>query len=124
MESIFTENAPKAIGPYSQAIKLNGLIYLSGQIPINPAVSEIVPGGIKEQTEQVFSNIQAVLTEGGSSLKNIVKTTVFLADMKDFQGMNEVYGSYLNEPYPARSCVQVARLPRDVLVEIEVIAVC
>lgn len=124
MESIFTENAPKAIGPYSQAIRLNGLIYLSGQIPINPAVGEIVPGGIKEQTEQVFSNIQAVLTEGGSSLKNIVKTTVFLADMKDFQGMNEVYGSYLNEPYPARSCVQVARLPRDVLVEIEVIAVC
>lgn len=120
-KEIATENAPKAIGPYSQGILWNDLIFASGQIPVNPATSEI-PNGIKEQTTQVLKNISAILESEGSSIKNVIKTTVFIKDMNDFVQMNEVYESFFQKPYPARSTVEVARLPKDVLVEIEVIA--
>lgn len=120
-KEIATENAPKAIGPYSQGILWNDLIFASGQIPVNPATSEI-PNGIKEQTTQVLKNISAILESEGSSIKNVIKTTVFIKDMNDFVQMNEVYESFFQKPFPARSTVEVARLPKDVLVEIEVIA--
>ncbi len=120
-KEIATENAPKAIGPYSQGILWNDLIFASGQIPVNPATSEI-PNGIKEQTTQVLKNIYAILESEGSSIKNVIKTTVFIKDMNDFVQMNEVYESFFQKPFPARSTVEVARLPKDVLVEIEVIA--
>jgi 2-iminobutanoate/2-iminopropanoate deaminase len=122
-EIISTENAPGAIGPYSQAIKANGLVFCSGQIPIDPATGEFVEGGVAEQTEQVFKNLIAVLEAGGTSLEGVVKTTVFLADMNDFAAMNEVYGRYFDTNKPARATVQAARLPRDARVEIECIAV-
>ena len=118
---IYKENSPKAIGPYSQGILWNDLIFASGQIPVNPATSEI-PNGIKEQTTQVLKNISAILESEGSSIKNVIKTTVFIKDMNDFVQMNEVYESFFQKPFPARSTVEVARLPKDVLVEIEVIA--
>jgi len=121
-EIIQTDNAPKAIGPYSQAIKANGLIFASGQIPIDPKTGQFVPGGITEQTEQVLKNLTAVIEAGGSSLSQVVKTTVFLADMQDFVAMNEVYGRFFAELPPARATVQAARLPRDARVEIEAIA--
>jgi 2-iminobutanoate/2-iminopropanoate deaminase len=118
-----TSNAPAAIGPYSQAVKAGGLVFASGQIPIDPQTGEYVPGGIAEQTEQVLRNLKAVLKAAGSSLDQVVKTTVFLADMNDFAAMNEVYGRYFSEDAPpARATVQAARLPRDARVEIEVIA--
>jgi 2-iminobutanoate/2-iminopropanoate deaminase len=118
-----TSNAPAAIGPYSQAVKAGGLVFASGQIPIDPQTGEFVPGGIAEQTEQVLRNLKAVLKAAGSSLDQVVKTTVFLADMNDFAAMNEVYGRYFSEDAPpARATVQAARLPRDARVEIEVIA--
>lgn len=120
-KEIATENAPKAIGPYSQGILWNDLIFASGQIPVNPATSEI-PNGIKEQTTQVLKNVSAILESEGSSIKNVIKTTVFIKDMNDFVQMNEVYESFFQKPFPARSTVEVARLPKDVLVEIEVIA--
>lgn len=120
-KEIATENAPKAIGPYSQGILWNDLIFASGQIPVNPATSEI-PSGIKEQTTQVLKNVSAILESEGSSIKNVIKTTVFIKDMNDFVQMNEVYESFFQKPFPARSTVEVARLPKDVLVEIEVIA--
>lgn len=120
-KEIATENAPKAIGPYSQGILWNDLIFASGQIPVNPATSEI-PSGIKEQTTQVLKNVSAILESEGSSIKNAIKTTVFIKDMNDFVQMNEVYESFFQKPFPARSTVEVARLPKDVLVEIEVIA--
>lgn len=120
-KEIATENAPKAIGPYSQGILWNDLIFASGQIPVNPATSEI-PSGIKEQTTQVLKNVSAILESEGSSIKNVIKTTVFIKDMNDFMQMNEVYESFFQKPFPARSTVEVARLPKDVLVEIEVIA--
>lgn len=120
-KEIATENAPKAIGPYSQGVLWNDLIFASGQIPVNPATSEI-PNGIKEQTTQVLKNISAILESEGSSIKNVIKTTVFIKDMNDFVQMNEVYESFFQKPFPARSTVEVARLPKDVLVEIEVIA--
>lgn len=120
-KEIATENAPKVIGPYSQGILWNDLIFASGQIPVNPATSEI-PNGIKEQTTQVLKNISAILESEGSSIKNVIKTTVFIKDMNDFVQMNEVYESFFQKPFPARSTVEVARLPKDVLVEIEVIA--
>ena len=122
-ETISTEKAPGAIGPYSQAIKVNGMLFCSGQIPIDPATGEFVEGGVAEQTEQVFKNLTAVLEAGGSSLEGVVKTTVFLADMNDFSAMNEVYGKYIDSNKPARATVQAARLPRDARVEIECIAI-
>lgn len=121
-EIIKTEDAPAAIGPYSQAVRAGGFIFASGQIPIDPQTGEFVAGGVAEQTEQVMRNLCAVLEAAGSSLDRIVKTTVFLADMNDFAAMNEVYGRYLKENPPARATVQAARLPRDARVEIEAIA--
>ena len=122
-EIISTEKAPGAIGPYSQAIKAKGMLFCSGQIPIDPATGEFVEGGVAEQTEQVFRNMIAVLEAGGTSLEGVVKTTVFLADMNDFGAMNEVYGRYFDTNKPARATVQAARLPRDARVEIECIAI-
>jgi 2-iminobutanoate/2-iminopropanoate deaminase len=121
-DRVETENAPKAIGPYSQAIKANGLIFASGQIPLDPQTMQIVAGGVREQTERVLENLKAVLGAAGSSLERVVKTTVFLADLNDFSDMNEVYAGFFGEPPPARSTVEVARLPRDVRIEIDVIA--
>lgn len=121
-EIISTDKAPGAIGPYSQAIKAGGLLYCSGQIPIDPSTGEFVEGGVTEQTEQVFKNLIAVLEAGGTGLEGVVKTTVFLADMNDFAAMNEVYAKYFNSNKPARATVQAARLPRDAKVEIECIA--
>ncbi len=119
---ISTINAPAAIGPYSQAIKIGNFLYASGQLGIDPSTGDFVPGGVKEQTEQIFRNINAVLSEAGLSLDNVVKTTVFLTDMADFAAMNEVYGDAFSAPYPARSAVAVRTLPKKGLVEIEVIA--
>jgi len=122
-EVIATEQAPRAIGPYSQAIRAGNLLFCSGQIPIDPATGEFVSGGVAEQTEQVMRNLSALLSAGHSSLKQVVKTTVFLADMDDFTAMNEVYGRFFGENPPARATVQAARLPRDARVEIEAIAI-
>ena len=121
-DRIQTDHAPKAIGPYSQAIKAGGFIYASGQIALDPSTMQIIEGGIREQTERVLRNLAAVLEAAGSSLDRVVKTTVFLADMNEFAAMNEVYGSFFGEVPPARSTVEVRRLPRDVRVEIDVIA--
>lgn len=120
---ITTEQAPAAIGPYSQAIKVDNLIYTSGQIPIDPATGQIVAGGVAEQTTRVMANLQAVLAAVGASLKDFVKTTLFIKDMNDFDTINDVYSRYFPQDPPARSCVEVARLPKDVLVEIEAVAV-
>jgi 2-iminobutanoate/2-iminopropanoate deaminase len=122
-EVVSSSNAPAAIGPYSQAIKVNGLVFLSGQIPIDPATSEVVEGDIRRQTTRVLQNIAAVLSSAGSGMEKVVKTTVFLKDMADFPAMNEVYAQFWQQAPPARSTVEVARLPRNVLVEIDVIAV-
>ncbi|NCU39210.1 RidA family protein [Candidatus Saccharibacteria bacterium] len=121
---INTDKAPKAIGPYSQAVEAAGFIFASGQIPIVPTTGEIVEGGIEEQTKQVLSNIQAILSEKSLCFADVVKTTVFLADMNDFAAVNAIYGEAFLENPPARSCVQVARLPKDVKIEIEIIASC
>ena len=121
-QPIKTENAPAAIGPYSQAIKANGFVFVSGQIPIDPQTGEFVAGGITEQTARVLKNLTAVLEAAGSSLEQVVKTTVFLADMKEFSSMNEVYKDFFPIPQPARSTVAAAGLPRDARVEIEVVA--
>jgi len=117
-----TESAPKAIGPYSQAIKANGFVFASGQIPLDPATMQIVEGGVREQTKRVMENLTAVLEAAGTSLERVVKTTVYLKDLGDFVEMNEVYGSFFTDIPPARSTVEVSRLPRDVKVEIDVIA--
>ena len=122
-EIIATDQAPQAIGPYSQAVRVGNLIFASGQIPIDPATKEFVAGGIVEQTEQVLRNLKAVFAAAGVGLDQIVKTTVFLVDMNDFNAMNEVYGKYFGQNPPARATVQAARLPRDAKVEIEAIAV-
>ena len=122
-EIIATEDAPRAIGPYSQAVRAGNFVFASGQIPIDPATGEFVPGGIAEQTEQVLKNLTALFAAAGVGLDQIVKTTVFLADMNDFTAMNEVYGRFFSEAPPARATVQAARLPRDAKVEIEAIAV-
>ncbi len=122
-EIVSTDNAPGAIGPYSQAIKAGGMVFCSGQIPIDPATGEFVSHLIGEQTEQVLKNLSEVLKAAGTGLDNVVKTTVFLADMNDFVEMNEVYGRYFSDNKPARATVQAARLPRDAKVEIECIAV-
>jgi len=121
-DRVQTDNAPKAIGPYSQAIKANGFVFASGQIPLDPQTMQIIEGGVREQTERVMNNLKAVLEAAGSSFDRVVKTTVFLADLNDFADMNEVYGRFFGDAPPARSTVEVARLPRDVRVEIDAIA--
>jgi 2-iminobutanoate/2-iminopropanoate deaminase len=121
-EVIATNDGPKAIGPYSQAIRANGLVFLSGQIPLDPATQQLVAGDVASQTERVLQNIDGILTAAGSSLAQVVKTTVFLKSMNDFAAMNEVYARHFTGEPPARSTVEVARLPKDVLVEIDVIA--
>ena len=120
---IFTEKAPAAIGPYSQAIEANGMVFLSGQLPVDPATGEFVPGGVAEQTKQCFENIKSVLAEAGLTTANIVKTTVFLADMSLFADMNAVYATYFEGEFPARSAFAVKALPKNALVEIESIAI-
>lgn len=121
-ERVQTENAPAAIGPYSQAIKAGGFVFVSGQIPLDPQTGQFVSGGIAEQTVRVLKNLAAVLEASGSSLNQVVKTTVFLADMKEFTGMNEVYAEFFPDPPPARATVAAAGLPRDARVEIEAVA--
>ncbi len=122
-EIITTERAPQAIGPYSQAVRAGKLVFTSGQISLDPATGEFIAGGVREQTEQVLKNLSAVLKAAGAELDQVVKTTVFLADMNDFAAMNEVYGRFFTSKPPARATVQAARLPRDARVEIEAIAV-
>ncbi|GEM51606.1 RidA family protein [Empedobacter brevis] len=121
---IHTDKAPQAIGPYSQGVKYNGFIYTSGQIPFNVEKNELVTTGIQDEVHQVMKNVIAILEEGGTTIDNVVKTTIFVKDLNDFTAVNEVYASYFNDSnYPARECVEVARLPRDVNVEISVIAI-
>ncbi len=122
-QAVSTPNAPAAIGPYSQAIRAGNMLFLSGQIPIDPKTGSLVSGGIVEQTHQVFRNIGEILKAGGTSFDDVVSVGVFLADMNDFGKMNEVYATYFSSPAPARATVQVARLPKDCLVEIQVTAV-
>lgn len=119
---IHTDKAPAAIGPYSQAIQVGQMLFTSGQVPIDPETGTIVEGGIQEQARQSLNNIKAILNAAGTNMGAVVKTTVFLQDMNDFAAMNEVYAQFFQEPYPARSAVQVGRLPKDALVEIEAIA--
>ncbi len=121
-EIIATDQAPKAIGPYSQAIKAGGMIFTSGQIAIDPATQQVISGDVATQTDRVLRNLEAVLKSSGSGLEKVLRCTVFLKNMADFAAMNEVYGRYFNQAPPARSTVEVARLPKDVLVEIDVIA--
>ena len=122
MKAISTNMAPAAIGPYSQAIEMGNLVYTSGQLPIDPATGAFPEGGIKEQARQSLLNIQAILKEAGLTMNNVVKTTVFMADMGDFADMNEVYAEFFSEPYPARSAVAVKTLPKGAMLEIEVVA--
>jgi 2-iminobutanoate/2-iminopropanoate deaminase len=122
-KEIKTDRAPQAIGPYSQAIEANGMVFASGQIAIDPGTGQLKAGPIEEQTRLVLSNLQAVLEAAGSSMENVVKCTVFLQDLNDYSAMNAVYGEHFSAPFPARAAVQVARLPRDVKVEIEAIAI-
>ena len=122
MKQIISENAPAAIGPYSQAVEVGGFVYASGQLPIDPATGIFPEGGIKEQTKQSLLNVSAILEAAGLSLSNVVKTTVYLADMCDFADMNAVYSEFFKAPYPARSAVAVKALPKGAMVEIEVIA--
>lgn len=119
---ISTDKAPAAIGPYNQAIQSNGFLFISGQIPLNPETGEIIEGGIIEQTEQVLKNLNAILLEAGLSKDNVVKTSCFLSDMNNFQAMNGVYADFFTENQPARAAVEVSRLPKDVMIEIEAIA--
>ena len=122
IEAIHTDQAPKAIGPYSQAVAVGGVLYLSGQIPIEPETGEVMAGDIQEQTRLVFDNLKAVLSEGGSELSKVIKVSVYLADMGDFPRVNDVYAAYFGDHKPARACVEVSRLPKDVGVEIDLIA--
>ena len=122
-QAISTSNAPAALGPYSQAVQVGNLLFLSGQVPIDPATGSVVEGGIQEQARQSLTNLKAILNEAGTNMGAVVKTPVFLKSMDDFAAMNEVYAQFFQQPYPARSAVQVAKLPKDVLVEIEAIAV-
>ncbi len=121
MKTVSTDKAPAAIGPYSQAQIFNGLVFTSGQIPVDPATGKIAEG-VEAQAEQVFKNIANLLSAAGSDISKVVKTTVFIKDMNDFAAVNAVYGKFFTEPFPARSCVEVARLPKDVLIECEAIA--
>lgn len=122
MKPIVTSAAPAAIGPYSQAIEVNGFVYASGQLPIDPATGAFPEGGVQEQTRQSLLNVKAILEEAGLALANVVKTTVYLADMGDFAAMNEIYSQFFGQPFPARSAVAVKALPKGALVEVEVIA--
>lgn len=122
MKVISTQKAPAAIGPYSQAIQIGNLVYTSGQIPIDPSTGKFAEGGIKEQTRQSLLNVKAILEEAGLTMKNVVKTTIFMADMNDFADMNAIYAEFFSEPYPARSAVAVKTLPKGALVEIEAVA--
>jgi 2-iminobutanoate/2-iminopropanoate deaminase len=122
-QAVSTEAAPKAIGPYSQAVRAGELLFVSGQIPLDPATGVLVDGDIATQTHRVFANLKAILEAGGASLDRVVRTTVYLADMDDFVAMNEVYATYFSAPAPARATVQAARLPKDARIEIDVIAV-
>ena len=121
MKQIKTNNVPSAIGPYSQAIVTNNMVFTSGQIPVNPLTGEI-PDNIEEQTHQVFVNLKNLLEASGTSIDKVVKTSVFLQEMKDFAVVNKIYETYFKEPYPARSCIEVSKLPKNVLIEVEVIA--
>ena len=121
-QAISSEFAPRAIGPYSQAIRAGSLLFVSGQIPLDPATGAMVDGDMAIQTHRVFANLKAILEAGGTSFEHVVRTTVYLADMNDFATVNEIYGSYFSDPAPARATVQAARLPRDARVEIDVIA--
>lgn len=121
-EVIATEKAPQAIGPYSQAIRANSFIFVSGQIPVDPTTQKVVEGGVAEQTNQVLTNLEAILTAAGSRLERVVRTSVFLADLSDFAAMNDVYERFFPQNPPARSTVEVARLPKDVRIEIDAIA--
>lgn len=123
-QAISTKKAPAAVGPYSQAIKAGGFLFVSGQIPINPETGELVTGDIKAQTHQVLKNVKAILEEAGLTMDDVVKATVFISDMDQFAAVNEVYAQYFGDVPPARACVEVARIPKDVGVEVEVIAVC
>ena len=120
-KAISTDKAPAAIGPYSQAIEVNGMVYTSGVIPVNPATGEI-PSGVEAQAEQAFSNMAALLEAAGTDMASVVKTTVFIKEMNDFAKINEIYAKYFTGTFPARSCVEVARLPKDVLLEVDAIA--
>jgi 2-iminobutanoate/2-iminopropanoate deaminase len=121
--AISTADAPKAIGPYSPAVRAGQLVFISGQVPIDPATGNLIEGDIAAQTRRVFENLGALLKAAGLSFANVVRTTVFLADMNDFAAMNQAYATYFSEPYPARSTVQVSRLPKDARIEIDVVAV-
>lgn len=123
MKAVHTTQAPAAIGPYSQAIEVNGLVFASGQIPIDPTTGEFVEGGIQEQTRQALTNASNILKQAGTDLNHVVKTTVFLSSITDFAAMNEIYAQFFSEPYPARSAVAVKDLPKGALVEVEVLAV-
>jgi 2-iminobutanoate/2-iminopropanoate deaminase len=121
-QALSTDRAPKAIGPYSQAIRVGQLLFLSGQVPLDPSTGQMVDGDVAAQTRRVMENLSAILQSAGLSFTAVVRTTIFLADMNDFAKVNEVYGSYFSEPYPARATVQVARLPKDARVEIDAVA--
>lgn len=120
-KEISTNNAPAAIGPYSQAIQIGNLLFTSGQIPVNPADGTI-PDGVIAQANQALTNVKSLIEASGTSMDNVIKTTIFIANMEDFGAINEIYAKYFTKPYPARSCVEVARLPKDVLLEVEAIA--
>ncbi|MGN1116769.1 MAG: RidA family protein [Candidatus Ornithomonoglobus sp.] len=120
MKQISTDKAPAAIGPYSQAIEIGGMLFCSGQIPVDPATG-IIPEGVEAQAEQALTNVKNLIEAAGSSIDNVVKTTVFIKNMEDFGTINSIYAKYFTEPFPARSCVEVARLPKDVLLEVEAI---
>ena len=122
MKALHSDNAPQAVGPYSQAIEANGFVFASGQLPIDPATNAFAEGGVKEQTRQSLTNAQQVLKATGLDLSHVIKTTVYLSDMADFAAMNEVYAEFFNKPYPARSAVAVKTLPKNALVEVECIA--
>ena len=121
MKTISTDKAPAAIGPYSQAIEVGGFVFASGQIPVDPSTG-VIPEGITQQAQQALTNVRSIMEAAGLSMKDIIKTTVFIKDMNDFAKVNEVYASFFDGDYPARSCVEVSRLPKDVLIEVEVIA--
>jgi len=121
-QAVATPNAPQAIGPYSQAVRAGNLLFVSGQVPIDPATGQIIDGDIKAQTDRVMRNLAAILDAGGASMAHVVRCTVYLADMNDFTAMNDVYGSYFSQPAPARATIQAVRLPKDARVEIDVIA--
>lgn len=123
MKIINTKKAPAAIGPYSQGVKVDNLLFVSGQMPLDPDTMEIVPGNIQDQTKRAIENLKAILEDAGLTLNDVVKTTVFVKDMNEFGSINEIYANYFTEHKPARACVEVARLPKDVGVEIEAIAV-